>query len=100
MTPEGRVKAKLKKHLAEKDAYQFWPVQTGYGQAMVDCLAWLPQQRGKLAEAWAIETKRPGMRKPTLRQATVMREMRKAGVRTFIVTADDDGELIWHEIDA
>lgn len=81
MTPEGRVKKWLKKYLADEGYYQFWPVQTGYGQATVDCLAW-HKNNGSLA----LECKREGLTKPTPRQTAVMREMRKAGVRTFIVT--------------
>jgi hypothetical protein len=89
MTPEGRVKAKLKKLLAED--YQFWPVQTGYGVATVDCLACLD---GKFI---AIECKAPG-KKPTPRQRATMREIRKAGGITFFVTMDTEGLLVWEEI--
>ena len=91
MTPEGRVKAKLKKYLKSYDAYVFWPVQSGYGEATVDCLI---VQRGRF---WAIECKREGIRKPTPRQAAVMARIRAAGGVTYLVTMKD-GELEWIEI--
>jgi hypothetical protein len=39
VTPEGYEKSLVKKYLSQIGAYQFWPVQTGYGAATVDCLA-------------------------------------------------------------
>jgi hypothetical protein len=39
VTPEGYEKSKVKKFLSQIGAYQFWPVQTGYGAATLDCLA-------------------------------------------------------------
>jgi hypothetical protein len=88
MTPEGRVKAALKKELARLNVYQFWPVQTGYGAATVDCLTcWA----GKFI---AIECKREGVEKPTPRQAAIMKEMRRFGALTYLVTLHE-GELKW-----
>jgi hypothetical protein len=38
-TPEGKVKAKLKRFLdLLPSQYQFWPVQTGLGASTLDCL--------------------------------------------------------------
>ena len=91
MTPEGRVKAKLKKDLAERHYYQYWPVPSGYGAVAVDCLVCVD------GNFIAIECKREGIRKPTSRQATTMRAMRKAGAHTYVVTLDDDGKLLWLE---
>jgi hypothetical protein len=88
MTPEGRVKAKLKKELVEHGYYQFWPVQTGYGAATVDCLAC------SLGVFVGFECKAPG-KKLTPRQLTTMRAMRKAGAETWLVTTDTAGELKW-----
>lgn len=89
MTPEGRVKAKLKKILG--GAYQFWPVQTGYGAATVDVLACI------VGRFWGIECKAPG-KKPTPRQLTTMKQIRAAGGRTFWVTIDVKGDLLWYEV--
>lgn len=92
MTPEGRTKTKLKAYLASMGFYQFWPVQTGMGAATVDCLCcW----KGKFI---GIETKREGVEEPTKRQRTVMRQMRQAGAKTWLVTLDETGELKWIEI--
>lgn len=73
MTPEGRVKAKAKKLLAEIGAYQFWPVQSGFGASTLDALICY---RGRF---YGLETKRPGVHKATVRQACVMREIAEAG---------------------
>jgi len=91
MTPEGKVKAKLKTFLALQGCYQFWPVQSGYGEKSVDVLVcW----RG----GWVgIECKKAGVTKPTPRQAETMRQMREAGAKTFLVTADNYGKLVWIE---
>ena len=93
MSPEGRVKAKLKADLKARGWYFFFPVQTGYGEATVDCLAC-----GGIAQRfWGIECKREGIRKPTPRQAAVMERIRAAGGVTYLVTMKDD-ELEWIEI--
>ena len=85
MTPEGRVKAEIKAYLTSLGAYQFWPVQTGYGAATVDCLACL---RGRFL---AIEVKRPGIKKGTVRQEKVLKEVREA--RGFGIVVDDVAQL-------
>ncbi len=53
MTPEGKVKKEIKEGLARLGAYQFWPVQTGFGKRGVDCYACY---KGNFV---AIEVKRP-----------------------------------------
>lgn len=91
MTPEGRTKALVKKQLAAYGIYQYWPVPVGYGKQTVDCIAcW----NGRFT---AIECKREGIEEPTPRQAAVMKEMRKAGAITYLVTMRD-GELKWIEL--
>ena len=37
MTPEGKVKAAVKRVLKELGAYQHWPVQNGMGAPCLDC---------------------------------------------------------------
>ena len=36
LTPEGRVKAEIRKYLKEIGAYQLWPVPSGRGKSGVD----------------------------------------------------------------
>jgi hypothetical protein len=54
VTPEGRVKKKVKALLTENKAYQFWPVQTGFGAPTLDCIGCHE------GEYYAVETKAPG----------------------------------------
>jgi hypothetical protein len=92
-TPEARTKAKLKAWIKDqKWIYAFWPVQTGYGAATVDCLLSIN------GEFHGIECKRQGLKKPTNRQAAVMREIRAAGGTTWLVTLNDLDQLEWIEI--
>ena len=83
-TPESRVKAKVKKLLKEHGAYQFWPVQTGYGAKTLDCLAC---HRGYFV---AIETKAPG-KKPTDLQWVTVEQIQMSGGIAMVV--DGDGAL-------
>ena len=55
-TPEGKVKALVKRRLLAEfpDVYQFWPVQTGRGKRTLDCLFCVH------GFFFAVETKRPG----------------------------------------
>jgi len=77
-TPEGKVKDKVKALLKKHGAYQFWPVQMGYGAPCLDCIGW-HQGRG-----FAVETKAPG-KKPTKRQLATAKEMLAAGAPVFII---------------
>lgn len=88
-TPEGATKRVLRKALERGGYFSFWPVPSGYGRQMVDVV--IP--------AVLIECKRPGITEPTPRQATIMRQARNAHMpaRTYVVTLDDRGELVWLE---
>jgi hypothetical protein len=77
-TPEGRVKDKVKRLLKKHGAYQFWPVQMGYGAATLDCLGC---HNGHF---FGIETKAPG-KKPTPRQRLTMDDMREANGAVFVI---------------
>lgn len=70
---EANVKVAVKAYLKSIGAWQFWPVQMGYGAATVDVLVC---HRGRF---YAVETKRPEVKKATPRQACVMREIAEAG---------------------
>ena len=79
-TPEARVKHKVKLILVQYEdiIYQNWPVPIGYGAPMLDCIGSI---RGR---SFAIETKAPG-EKPTPRQLSTMRAMKKGGVKLFLI---------------
>ena len=78
MTPEGKVKVKVKKILNLAEAYYFMPVQTGYGMQTLDFLCF-HRMRG-----FAIETKAPG-KKPTKRQEVIINDMEIAGTKVFVI---------------
>lgn len=92
MTPEGEVKRKLKKWLAERGAYAFWPVQTGRGQRTVDVLVCLA------GHFLAIEAKALG-KKPTALQRKTLNDVRAAGGEVAVVTLGENGELLWSGAD-
>jgi hypothetical protein len=82
-TPEGKVKAKLRKLLKNyPDAYAYWPVPTGFGKTTLDVLGCY---RGRFFE---IETKAPG-KKPTLRQQFELESIGRAMGKTFVITGTD-----------
>lgn len=77
LTPEGAVKKDIKDWLASIGAYQFWPVQFGYGKRTVDCLACI---NGGFV---AFEVKRPGIWMPTTKQGLVLKEVHDAKGLSF-----------------
>jgi hypothetical protein len=86
MTPEGRVKSKVRELLAKyQPNYTVWPVQAGYGRATLDCLGCY---RGRF---FGIETKAPG-KEPTPRQAIDLAAIVASGGKTFVIDGDV-GEL-------
>lgn len=83
-TPEGRVKAKVKralKHLG-RDCWQFMPVQTGFGAPALDFLL---SVRGRFV---AIETKVPGKSLTPLQETTKAAIEASGGI--VLVVWDDD----------
>ena len=91
-TPEGETKDAIKKLFKGRaDLFPFWPVQMGYGQAIIDCLLCC---RGRYV---GIECKKEGVDEPTSRQAKTMTDIRAAGGVTYLVTIKN-GELEWIEI--
>lgn len=78
MTPEGRVKAAVKRSLAKFELFSWWPVPSGYGESGLDCVGWV---KGR---AFAIETKSPG-KHPTPRQGECIRRMKEAGAEVFVI---------------
>ena len=78
MTPEGKVKRRVKTILDLEEAYNHWPVQTGYGKACLDCHGC---HKGRY---FAIETKAPGNH-PTPRQKLTIDDIEEAGGKVFVI---------------
>jgi hypothetical protein len=86
VTPEGRVKAKVKRALDKlgPDCWRFMPVQTGYGSQALDFLLVI---RGRFV---AIETKAPG------KGLTPMQEGTKAAIEAaggIVLVVRDESSL-------
>lgn len=90
-TPEGKVKAKLRKLLSSytEGMYTYWPVPSGYGKTTLDVLGCY---RGRF---FSVETKAAG-KKPTLRQAGELQAIGRAMGRTFVLIGENDPEF--HEL--
>jgi hypothetical protein len=88
MTPEGRVKAKVKEILKKAGAYQHWPVQNGMGSPCLDCHGCFN------GYYFAIECKAPG-KKMTPRQEQTATEIVKARGKVFLIASDAD--YVWLE---
>lgn len=90
MTPEGKVKAAVKRELDRyPDHYREMPVPSGYGLSGVDftvCFYGL---------YLAIETKAPG-KTPTNRQLKRLRDIEKAGGLALVVDSVDVAETHLH----
>lgn len=84
MTPEGRVKQKVKAAIKALPfpVYSFMPVQTGFGSVSLDFLYCI---RGRFV---AIETKAPGKKLTPLQNSTKA-DIEAAGGIVLIVSDDD-----------
>jgi len=82
-TPEGKVKERVKKLLAQykPHLYAHWPVQNGMGSPTLDCTGAIN------GRSFAIETKAPG-KELTPRQALTVAEMAAAGVVVWVIDGD------------
>jgi hypothetical protein len=88
MTPEGKIKAKVKRALnALPRCYSFMPVQQGLGASTLDYLCCI---NGHFV---AIETKAPG-KKMTPRQQMTAETIVKAGGHAFVVDGDESLERV------
>ena len=83
MTPEGKVKADVKKILAKygEELDALWLVQNGMVPPALDCIVCY---RGHHIE---IETKAPG-KKLTPRQSITAEKKEKAGAKVFVIDGD------------
>lgn len=78
MTPEGKVKAKVKDVLKKHGAYYHMPVMNGLGAPSLDFVCC---HKGLY---FAIETK-AGNKQPTPRQETTINQIRLAGGLAFVI---------------
>ena len=92
MTPEGRVKVKVKKVLEyyRSSIYVHMPVQNGMGKPSLDFVGcfW--------GFFFAVETKAPG-KVPTERQEQTIADMRAAGAKVFVIDGDVTELATWLE---
>lgn len=93
-TPEGKVKASVKKVLAKYGDLidEFWPVPGGYGESHLDCILCV---NGFFC---AIETKAPG-KKPTPRQLFRIEMVQRAKGKVFVIDGTDKTDTL-EELDA
>lgn len=79
MTPEGRVKAAVKRELDKLTHWRFMPVQTGYGTPALDFICCI--------NGWfvAIETKKDAKAKLTDRQLATKKDMEAAGGIVLVI---------------
>lgn len=84
MTPEGAVKAKIKKVLKrhEQGMYYYMPVPGGFGSPTLDYLGFF------FGHGFAIEAKKPGG-KPTDRQRGTIDDIKASGAAVFVIDGDE-----------
>lgn len=89
-TPEGRVKAAVKRWLEKHRCYYFMPVSNGMGRSGIpDFICCFPWLNGRFV---AIETKAPGKWKDTtVNQDREIRRINMAGGKAIVV--DDASQL-------
>jgi len=85
VTPEGKVKEKVKKVLKEFGVYYHMPVTNGMGKPSLDFICC---HKGRFL---AIETKTE-KGKLTLRQEATIDEMQKAGAIVLVIRGESDSE--------
>lgn len=98
MTPEGKVKDRVKRRLNEMGAYYHMPVQNGMGSPALDFHVCMPilitaDMVGTVIGAYVgIETKAPG-NAPTIRQLRTMDNIHAAHGIAVVIDGDDLGKL-------
>ena len=80
-TPEGKVKARVKRYLQTKNIYFHFPVMNGMGAPTLDVICCF------MGQFFAIETKAPG-KKLTSRQEITKDAMEMAGGKVFVIDGD------------
>jgi hypothetical protein len=82
VTPEGKIKVKVRRLLGDYKTYFFQPVQMGYGPSGLDFHCMLTG-----AVAFFVETKAPG-RMLTARQDMLVSHLRNMGAKVFLIWDD------------
>ena len=87
MTPEGKVKAKVKKKLDEAKAYYFMPATGGYGKSGVpDIVA--------CVNGWFIGIEcKAGTNKPTALQQNNLNAIKASGGTALVINENNINEL-------
>lgn len=83
MTPEGKIKDKVKSILSKHPHYAFMPVQTGWGARTLDFLVCV---KGRFL---AIETKAPG-KELTLQQVAIATRITANGGVVFKIDGSEE----------
>ena len=82
MTPEGRIKEKIKivleTYRERGMLYYYMPVPVGYGRSTLDYLGFI------CGHGFAIEAKAEG-KKPTPRQQGIIDDIKKGGIPVFVI---------------
>jgi hypothetical protein len=86
-TPEGRVKEQVKRILKRFRVWYFMPSAGTFSVSGVPDFVGCCE--GKF---FTVETKEPNVKKPRRLQSVVMRKIRDAGGKTFVVAGDDGQE--------
>jgi hypothetical protein len=96
MTPEGKVKHKIKDILKEYGAYWYMPVSSGMGAPQLDFMCSIFSTSKKVTVAFYIEAKAEG-KKPTERQQYLIDVLRKEQhAQVFVIDGTDYSELdLW-----
>jgi len=94
---EKTIKEAVKKRLKELGAYQFWPVQTGFGTATIDCLGCYRPVASAHGIFFAIETKRPGG-KLTFRQHLTIELIKHAGGRVYVIDSVEAARKLFDDV--
>ncbi len=86
MTPEGKVKQKVRRLLDKYGVHSFMPVQSGLGARHVDIIGCVA------GYYFCVEVKAEG-KDATDAQKVTMRDVRRAGGVTFVISSVDDPRL-------
>jgi Holliday junction resolvase len=87
MTPEAKVKARLKKQLNELGIYHFSPFQAGMGRAGI------PDVIGCYRGVFVAFECKAGSNKPTALQEREMQAIREAGGYAHVINEDNVNDL-------
>jgi len=87
MTPEAKVKARLKKQLNELGIYHFSPFQAGMGRAGI------PDVIGCYRGVFVAFECKAGSNKPTALQEREMQAIREAGGHAYVINEDNVNDL-------